>query len=559
MFTKTRSARTKSTRRRLSASLLATATIASLAPTLLGATAAHAVGSYNNADLADKALAYVGGSGTTACADAHESGGDQCKQFANCIVYMVSGHSQWPVDAGGNYQHSYLDAGGVAVTAATAVKGDIIQEGTLDGDQLHTAIVVANNHDGSFDVVDANFVGPGLVGHHRWVPPTTNIGYYRMGTVAPVIPSGFNVNLWGFNSGQTLSGTVNLTAHPTQSGVIEWVDYVIAGPGGSSEVRAGGGALNYPYALNTANMANGNYSISIVANEIDGQNHTYGGGSFTVNNTTAPAPVYNTVLAKNGIGLYSWTQESDPVVVAQATGGGVQMILDNNGVVWAKSSIGLYSWTQESDPGIKAIAVGSDGTQMILDNNGTVFAKNSIGIYNWTQESDPGIKAVSTNGGVQMILDNNGVVWAKSSIGLYSWTQESDAVVKAIAVGSDGTQMILDNSGTVLAKNSIGLYNWTQESDPVVEAIATNGGVQMILDNNGVVSAKSSVGLYNWTQESDPGIKAISTNGGVQMILDNSGTVLAKGSVGLYNWTQESDPGIKAIAVGSDGTQMISK
>jgi hypothetical protein len=303
-----------------------------------------------------------------------------------------------------------------------------------------------------------------------------------MGTVAPAVPAGFNVTLWGFNSGQTLSGTVNLTAHPTQSGVIEWLDYVIDGPGYHNEVRAGGGALNYPYALDTTHMANGTYTITMTANEIDGQNHTYGGGSFTAGNTTPPAVQYNTVLAKNGIGLYNWTKESDPVVVAGATGGGVQMILDNNGVVWAKDSIGLYNWVQESDPGVKAIAVGSDGTQMILDSTGTVLAKNGIGLYNWTVESDPVVKAIATNGGVQMILDNTGTVLAKNSIGLYGWTQESDAVVQSIAAGSDGTQMILDNTGTVLAKNSIDLYNWTQESDAVVKSIAAGSdGTQMIL------------------------------------------------------------------------------
>ncbi|MCP2311572.1 hypothetical protein [Kitasatospora paracochleata] len=134
---------------------------------------------------------------------------------------------------------------------------------------------------------------------------------------------------------------------------------MIDGPGGyHTEVRAGGGAQNYPYAFDTTNLTNGTYSISIIANEIDGQNHTYGGGSFTANN--------NAVLAKNSIGLYGWTKESDPLETAQATGGGVQMILDDDGVVLAKSSIGLYGWTKESDAGVKAIAVGSDGTQMIL-------------------------------------------------------------------------------------------------------------------------------------------------------------------------------------------------
>ncbi|WP_280664484.1 MULTISPECIES: hypothetical protein [unclassified Kitasatospora] len=399
----------------------------------------------------------------------------------------------------------------------------------------------------------ANIHDPSIDGY-----PASAYELLRYTNPLPAIPADFNVTLSGFNPGQTVSGTVHLTSTPTQSDVIGGLNYVISGPNGYySEVPAGRGA-NYPYALNTTQLANGSYTVSMIASETDGQNHTYGGGSFIVSNTTAPGPGYNAVLAKNSIGLYNWTQESNPGIKAIATNGGVQLMLDNSGVVWAKSSIGPYNWTQESDPVVQAIAVGSDGTQMILDNNGTVLAKNSIGLYNWTQESGPGIKAIATNGGVQLMLDNSGVVWAKSSIGLYNWTQESDPVVQAIAVGSDGTQMILDNKGTVLAKNSIGLYNWTQESDPVVTAIAVGSdGTQMILDNKGTVLAKNSIGLYNWTQESDPGIKAIATNSGVQLILDNNGTVFAKSSIGLYNWTQESDPVVTAIAVGSDGTQMI--
>ena len=186
--------------RRLSALTLISATTG-LAAALISAPAHAAVGAYNNANLADKALSYYKtdgngnpiGLGTRACADAGKPGGDQCKEFENCITWMVSGHTQWTVDGGSppNYQHSYLDAGGIAVTAATAVKGDIIQMGTYDTtDLMHTAIIVANNHDGSFQVVDANFVAAGIIGYHKWVPPTSNIGYYRMGTVDPAIPAG---------------------------------------------------------------------------------------------------------------------------------------------------------------------------------------------------------------------------------------------------------------------------------------------------------------------------------------------------------------------------------
>jgi hypothetical protein len=381
--------------------------------------------------------------------------------------------------------------------------------------------------------------------------PTSGYVALRYKNVA-AIPADFNVLLWGFNSGQTVSGALNLTSHVTSQGYINSLYYTITGPNGYNQTfnPSAGGAANYPLAFDTTNLTNGTYTVTMTANEIDGQNHTYQGGVFTASN--------NAVFAKNGIGLYNWTKESDPLDVAQATGGGVQMILDRNGVVWAKNSIGLYGWTQESDPGVKAIAVGSDGTQMILDSTGTVLAKNGISLYNWTKESDAGVKAISTNGGVQMILDSTGTVLAKNSIGLYNWTQESDARVQAIAMGADGTQMILDNNGTVYAKNTIGLYNWTQETDPLDKAIAIGSdGTQMILDNNGTVWAKKGIGLYNWTQESDPRVQAIATNAGVQMILDNNGTAYAKNSIGLYNWTQETDAVVKAITVGDDGTQMI--
>ncbi|MGF1425730.1 hypothetical protein [Kitasatospora sp. LaBMicrA B282] len=120
---------------------------------------------------------------------------------------------------------------------------------------------------------------------------TSSYELLRPNNLAPAIPAGFNVTLWGFNSGQTVSGTLNLTSHPTQSGVIEWLDYVVTGPNGyHTEVRAGGGASNYPYGFNTSSLAAGTYTVTMTANEIDGQNHSYQGGSFTVAAPSTPTP-----------------------------------------------------------------------------------------------------------------------------------------------------------------------------------------------------------------------------------------------------------------------------
>ncbi|MDI1464759.1 hypothetical protein QEZ54_27690 [Catellatospora sp. KI3] len=247
-------------------------------------------------------------------------------------------------------------------------------------------------------------------------------------------------------------------------------------------------------------------------------------------------------LAKQSVGLYGWTVESDAAITQVASNGFVQMILDDTGTVWAKEDIGLYGWTRETDPGMTAIAVGNDGTQMILDAAGRVHAKKGIGLYGWTKESDGGVQAIATNGGVQMIIGADGYVWAKNTIGLYGWTKESSTAT-AIAVGDQGLQMMLDATGQVWAKFGIGLYGWTQESGPGQVAIATGtNGLQMRLDDTGVVWAKNTeLGTGGWVRESDSGVKGIATGGGVQMIIGAEGYVWAKQSIGLYGWTRESD------------------
>ncbi len=157
----------------------------------LGVTAgpAHAVGTYDNANIATTALSYVGKNGTTACADANKTGGDQCKQFVNCIVWMASGHSQWPVDPGGDYQKSYADVGGVEVAAADAKEGDIIQMGQWDtSSPLHTAIVVSNEGAGKFTVVDANYNYDGMVNERSHWTPFAGARFWRLGTVVSPPP-----------------------------------------------------------------------------------------------------------------------------------------------------------------------------------------------------------------------------------------------------------------------------------------------------------------------------------------------------------------------------------
>jgi hypothetical protein len=130
--------------------------------------------------------------GGQACVQSHHDASGQCKQFVNCVVSLASGGRRWPVDAHGDYQASFPDAGGEPVSPAAAAEGDIIQVGAHDGDAtLHTAIILANHHDGAFTVVDANWVGnpatPELVGIHDYTPPT-GARIWRLGTVQETAP-----------------------------------------------------------------------------------------------------------------------------------------------------------------------------------------------------------------------------------------------------------------------------------------------------------------------------------------------------------------------------------
>ena len=164
-------------------------------PAVVRAPSAVAVGGYDDASTADTALRYAGRWGAAACVDAGRSGatggtplGDgynddgQCKAFVNCIVWMASGHTQWPA---GGYSSAFLAAGAQEVSMGAATKGDIIQWDPV-GDKLHTAIVVENRGGSTFRVVDSNWGYTRKVTDH--VMNVNMAGYaaprfFRMGTV----------------------------------------------------------------------------------------------------------------------------------------------------------------------------------------------------------------------------------------------------------------------------------------------------------------------------------------------------------------------------------------
>jgi hypothetical protein len=168
--------------------LLAVALIMVAVPAVtVGVTAAPAlaVGTYNNSDLADKALTYVGQWGGNACNDAHKPGdsGGQCKAFVNCIVWMVSGHTQ---NLGGSdYFQPFLTAGGQEITGQGLDglrKGDIVQI----GQGIHTFIIVSRVSGATFRVVDSNHLyNEQVMTYDRFVRLDSNNRAFRMGRLGP--------------------------------------------------------------------------------------------------------------------------------------------------------------------------------------------------------------------------------------------------------------------------------------------------------------------------------------------------------------------------------------
>ena len=172
-------------------------------PAALRMQTATAVGGYDNAAIADTALRYVGRWGAAACVDAGRSGatggaplGDgnnadgECKAFVNCIVWMASGHTQWPA---GGYSSAFLAAGAQEVSLDAATKGDIIQWEPV-GNNLHTAIVVENRGGGIFRVVDSNWGYTRRVNDHVMNVHMSGFAaprFFRLGTVNAGLPFGY--------------------------------------------------------------------------------------------------------------------------------------------------------------------------------------------------------------------------------------------------------------------------------------------------------------------------------------------------------------------------------
>jgi hypothetical protein len=428
-----------------------------------------AVGVYNNAAIADKALSYVGQWGGNACNDAQKPGdsGGQCRAFVNCIVWMVSGHTQ---NLGGNdYFQPFLNAGGVEIKDINALtKGDIVQV----GQGIHTFIIVGRVSGSTFNVVDSNHDNHETVmNYNRTVSLDSNTRAFRMGTAESSSGSSGVISL--------LNGDSAVYAKDS-----------ISGSGGWQQQTAGGTAVQIAAAgspqATTQMLTNG----------------------------------CSAVYAKSGIaGSGGWTQETDCGTAKAIAVGyyGAQMLLTWDNAVYAKNSIGYGDWTREAYAGtVQAIAAG-DNTQMIINTCGAVYAKNAIGTGGWTQETDCNTaRAIDVSStGVQLLINSCNAVYAKNAIGTGGWVQETDCgTAVQIAVGGN-TQMLINSCAAVYAKGAIGIGGWTQETDcGTAKAIAVGSySRQVLLNQDNAVYAKGSLNYGGWIQQTDAGAATAITAG----------------------------------------------
>lgn len=122
----------------------------------------------------------------------------ECWVWMKKVVFEATGKT-----IGYDYRAGYLEAGGVEVSVSQASAGDIIQiaddswtSPDADYPGLHTAIILSNNGDGTFEAIDSNQNFDGMVALRSGYDPARlsasrglNFHIYRLtGTAAAVTP-----------------------------------------------------------------------------------------------------------------------------------------------------------------------------------------------------------------------------------------------------------------------------------------------------------------------------------------------------------------------------------
>ncbi|WP_194891648.1 Ig-like domain-containing protein [Catenulispora pinisilvae] len=452
----------------------------------------------------------------------------ECTELAGRYMYEAGYISNSYQASGGQIVENYRGSKLTKVTNGQAnnvspAPGDVISMAT-NGADGHVALVLANNvnssGNGSITLLQQNFsenglgtmsVSGGMVASEE--PGNTGYGYVNGvawlhdpadGVKTP--PSDFNVTIdanGAAATGQNVSSTVNLTAMASSQGYINTLSYTITGPGGySTTINGGSGSTNYAQGWNTAGLASGRYSISVTANETDGNNHTYGPGTVNVNNApaapsvgiTSPAPgayVSGTVaLAANaadsttGAGISVQYQVDGANVGGPATGAPYPVPLDTTALTVGShtlTAIATASVNGASSPSVTSAPVTFNvaGSVAQLHKDGTIFIHSGAANTNWSQiGTNSASKEIATsNGGADLYeLDNTGAIWKWTNSSGWSSAPIGNNVAAVHIAASQNALYELDNTGAI--------WKWTQASGWTSAPIGNNVAAKAIAAGN---------------------------------------------------------------------------
>jgi hypothetical protein len=483
----------------------------------LVASPAQAVGSYDNAEIADYALTF----------DGQQKG--ECRAFVNEVVAHVSGGTQSINTSGDGYFDSFLREGGQRITDYKAlVKGDIVQ--LDDGSNLHTWIIVSRNTDGSYTVVDSNHLNDdGIVrvySRTQFTDLSSTTRAYRMGTVLSSQPAG----AMDANPTITLSNsTTLLVQHTARDGRATTRLKTLNGPGYAS-VQTGSSTSWSTRGTSDIAMDPSQNGVAWTAIVKDAGDH----GELYLFQVTSSG---STNIARLDVGSETdqWSLNAPPSIVVDSEGNvyvaavqadGDMSVFKRNGSTGniGRTSIGnAAAWSMT---GTVSLAVGPDDAIWLAA--ATKQSVNEVRTY----RGEPHLLSFSSYG----------------KVGVDNWTVN---IAPAIVVDNDGDV-------TVAAVKTTGAM-WTYHN-----VDGQNGNWVKVDDDVGAVQTWSVEGTMNLAVNGDDtvyvaGVQGANSNGGELQVFTMTPNATVADSVWMHDeqigtgsdWSPYSAPDIISTSVGT--------
>ena len=389
-----------------------------------------------------------------------------CKEFAttvvnavlaaNGILARVGGYGS----PGGCYYGSYQNAGGTLIgewgptdgagsqaAIQNAVPGDLIQaipDGYQNSDYppttgLHTAIVIAVNSPGDYQVRDSNWAGNDEVEQHDWnLNSIPSESYWR----------GSTVYVWRF-------GTV---APATRIGMLD--------SNGALYVKEGALDAGWVHEFDTVS-------------------------SFQLDGDRIAALTGKTLWVKEGLNG-SWVDEYTDAKAYQISGDYIGM-LDSNGALYVKEGALDAGWVHEFDT---VSSFQLDGDRIAALTGKTLWVKEGLN-GSWVDEYTDA-KAYQISGDYIGMLDSNGALYVKEGALDAGWVHEFDTVS---SFQLDGDRIAALTGKTLWVKEGLN-GSWVDEYTDA-KAYQISGDYIGMLDSNGALYVKEGALDAGWVHEFD--------------------------------------------------------